>query len=176
MGLLQQGTKTNTGAVVPVRGCTQGKGKSGQVNRGGAGGSGNAQFVRKGRQAKSTSSLAGISIRGIKTEPAYKPSPQEFHASFSRAKEGASYKCCVDTHSVSDLSDMVCIATDNNDGFIAVDKSLSNYGNICSVLKDANNNHNKYFLRDMFAYAVREGGTKLDCYNINNFLPKIYRP
>lgn len=80
MGLLQQGTKTNTGAVVPVRGCTQGKGKSGQVNRGGAGGSGNAQFIRKGRQAKSTSSLAGISIRGIKTEPAYKPSPQEFHA------------------------------------------------------------------------------------------------
>lgn len=69
---------------------------------------------------------------------------------------------------------MVCIATDNNDGFIAVDKSPSNYGNICSVLKDANNNHNKYFLRDMFAYAVREGGTKLDCYNINNFLPKIY--
>lgn len=174
MGLLQQGTKTNTGAVVTVRGCTHEKGKNSQVNRGGAGGSGNAQFVRKGRQAKSTSSLAGISVRGIKTEPAYKPSPQEFHTSFNRVKEGASYKCCVDTHSVSDLSDMVCIATDNNDGFIAVDKSLSNYGNICSVLKDASNNHNKYFLRDMFAYAVREGGTKLDCYNINNFLPKIY--
>ena len=62
MGLLQQGTKTNTGTVVSVRGGTQGKGKNSQVNRGGAGGSGNAQFVRKGRQAKKTSSLAGFSI------------------------------------------------------------------------------------------------------------------
>ena len=62
MGLLQKGTKSNTGAVVTARGCTQGKGKNSQVKRGGAGGSGNAQSVRKGRQAKRPSSLAGFSI------------------------------------------------------------------------------------------------------------------
>lgn len=174
MGLLQKGTKSDTGAVVTARGCTQGKGKNSQVKRGGAGGSGNAQSVRKGRQAKRPSSLAGISVRGIKTEPAYKSSPQEFHDNFSRVKETARFKCCVDTHSVKDLSDMVCISTDNNDGFIAVDKSASNYGNICSVLKDADSNTNKHFMRDMFAYAVREGGNKLDCYNVGNFLPKRY--
>lgn len=174
MGLLQKGTKSNTGTVVPVRGCTQGKVKNSQVGQRRADNIRNAQSVRKGRQAKRPSSLAGISVRGIKTEPAYKPSPQEFHNNFSRVKETAKFKCCVDTHSVEDLSDMTCISTDNNDGFIAVDKSASNYGNICSVLKDADSNTNKHFMRDMFAYAVREGGTKLDCYNIGGFLPRIY--
>lgn len=174
MGLLQKGAKSNTGAVVTARGCTQGKGKSGQVGQRRADNIRNAQSVRKGRQAKRPSSLAGISVRGIKTEPSYKPSPQEFHDNFSRVKETAKFKCCVDTHSVEDLSDMICISTDNNDGFIAVDKSASNYGNICSVLKDADSNTNKHFMRDMFAYAVREGGTKLDCYNIGGFLPRIY--
>lgn len=174
MGLLQQGTKSNTGAAVSARGGTQGKGKNSQVRQRGTGSTGNAQSVRKGRQAKRPGSLAGISVRGIKTEPAYKSSPQEFHDSFSRVKETARFKCCVDTHSIKDLSNMTCISTNNNDGFIAIDKSTSNYGNICSVLKDANSNTNKYFMRDMFAYAVREGGNKLDCYNVGNFLPKRY--
>ena len=62
MGLLQQGTKSNTGAVVSVRGGTQGKGKNSQVRQRGTDNLRNAQSVRKGRQAKKTSSLAGFSI------------------------------------------------------------------------------------------------------------------
>lgn len=171
--ILRAGEKSNVRADSSVRGSTSGEEEGGKSNRRGTGSIKGSEKVRGHRQAKGRSPVASFSVRGIKVGTAFKEDLEVFYENFNKAKEGARFKCCVDTHSVSELSEMICLTTEGNDGFIAVETSSKNYGNICSVLKDSHN-RSENFIRDMFANAIAVGGTKLDCYDIGGFLPSLY--
>lgn len=165
--------KSNIRANSSVRSSTSEKVGSSRGNRGRAGNLKGTQQSRCEGQTKRRSPVASFSVRGINVGTAFKEDPEVLYENFNKAKEGARFKCCVDTHSVSELSEMICLTTEGNDGFIAVETSSKNYGNICSVLKDSHN-RSENFIRDMFANAIAVGGTKLDCYDIGGFLPSIY--
>lgn len=173
LGLIRGRKESNTRADSSVRrGTTEKVGRS-KINKRGARSIKDSEQIRGHRQAEGRSPVASFSVRGINVGTAFKEDPEVFYENFSRAKEGSRFKCCVDTHSVSELSEMICLTTDDSDGFIAVETSSRNYGNICSVLKGSHN-RSENFIRDIFANAIAVGGTKLDCYDIGGFLPSRY--
>lgn len=173
LGLIRGRKESNLRADSSVRRDTSEKVGSIQGNGGRAGNLKGTKQSRCEGQTKRRSPVASFSVRGINVGTAFRESPEAFKESFNKAREGVRFKCCVDTHEVSELSDMICLTTENNDGFIAVETSSKNYGNICSVLKSSYN-RSRNFIRDMFANAIAVGGTKLDCYDIEGFLPTVY--
>lgn len=79
------------------------------------------------------------------------------------------YSAAVDVHDLSEYSDMSCYLYDDGKAGVAVQSS----GNIVSVFKTKDSKIKKFAIKST-KDAIANGGTKLDCYSINGFLPNQY--
>lgn len=79
------------------------------------------------------------------------------------------YSAAVDVHDLSEYFDMSCYLYDDGKAGIAVQPS----GNIVSVFKTKDSKLKKFAIKST-KDAIENGGTKLDCYSINGFLPNQY--
>lgn len=94
----------------------------------------------------------------------------EFRECIEQARKENTHGACVDTHEVEEYDNMNCILFDGGKAGVAVTKD----GNIVSLFKSPNSNIHGYVKYAMQA-AVKNGGTKLDCYSIGQRgLPYMY--
>lgn len=104
--------------------------------------------------------------RTLKTDKDF----ETFVQAFDKAKKANKFGCCVDSHSTQELKGMKVVKLYNG-GNAGV--AVENSGNIVSVFK-----HPDCKIKGFGTFAIEEaikcGGDRLDCYNVNGQLPDTY--
>lgn len=94
---------------------------------------------------------------------------EEFLKHIIKAKEANPFGEAVDAHSLEEYNNMTNILFDRGKAGVSVEKD----GNIVSVFKHPDSTI-KGYMHSAILSAVINGGTKLDCYDINGGLPSMY--
>lgn len=94
---------------------------------------------------------------------------EEFLEHIIKAKEANQLGEAIDTYSLEEYNSMTNILFDRGKAGISIEKG----GNIVSVFKHPDSTIRRY-MHSAILSAVINGGTKLNCYDINGGLPSIY--
>lgn len=108
-------------------------------------------------------------LRGLNISVNDKATPQEILDVTSRAKSTNKYGCCVDVHSIEDYAEYKSLITFNKDACVAVKDD----GDIVNLAKSSDSDIKGFVKVGMYS-AIKQGGTKCDCYNIGGGLPASY--